>query len=71
MAALARQRPTRVVTSVGTSSMKAGVGARLAEKAATTTGPKATHHRNGLIGPPMPTPVKTGRQTRLPFGKAN
>eukprot|EP00969_Alexandrium_andersonii_P112407 4966375-Alexandrium_andersonii.AAC.1 len=61
MAALARQNPTRVETSMGASSTKAGVGARLAEKAATMTGPKATRQRKGLIGPPMPTPVKTGR----------
>eukprot|EP00969_Alexandrium_andersonii_P040919 1794252-Alexandrium_andersonii.AAC.1 len=51
--------------------MKAGVGARLAEKAATTIGSKAKRRRNGLIGPPMPTPVRTGRLTRLPLGRAN
>eukprot|EP00969_Alexandrium_andersonii_P011201 486701-Alexandrium_andersonii.AAC.1 len=60
MAALARHKPTRVLTSMATSSMKAGVGERLAEKAAATIGSKATRHRNGLIGPPMPTPVRTG-----------
>eukprot|EP00969_Alexandrium_andersonii_P361907 15458606-Alexandrium_andersonii.AAC.1 len=32
MAALARQRPTKVFASVEASSMKAGVGARLAER---------------------------------------
>eukprot|EP00969_Alexandrium_andersonii_P059815 2634285-Alexandrium_andersonii.AAC.1 len=68
MAALARHRPASVLTSIATSSTKAGVGARLAEKAATTTGSKATHQRNGLMGPPMPTPVRTGRLTRLPLG---
>eukprot|EP00969_Alexandrium_andersonii_P038878 1704110-Alexandrium_andersonii.AAC.1 len=36
MAALARHNPTNVLMSIATSSMKAGVGARLAEKAATT-----------------------------------
>eukprot|EP00969_Alexandrium_andersonii_P315612 13944339-Alexandrium_andersonii.AAC.1 len=51
--------------------MKAGVGARLAETAATATGSKATRQRKGLPGPPIPTPVRTGRQTRLPLGKAN
>eukprot|EP00969_Alexandrium_andersonii_P112387 4965239-Alexandrium_andersonii.AAC.1 len=51
--------------------MKAGVGARLAEKATTTTGSKAIHHRKGLVGPPMPTLARTGRRTRLPVGKAN
>eukprot|EP00969_Alexandrium_andersonii_P199131 8793376-Alexandrium_andersonii.AAC.1 len=45
MAALARQRPTRMLTSMETSSMKAGVGARLAENAATATGSKAKHQR--------------------------
>eukprot|EP00969_Alexandrium_andersonii_P365487 15466355-Alexandrium_andersonii.AAC.1 len=69
MAALARQGPTRVLTSMDASSTKAGVGARLAENAATTTGPKAKHHSKGLIGPPTPTPVKTDRQTRLPLGR--
>eukprot|EP00969_Alexandrium_andersonii_P145987 6457095-Alexandrium_andersonii.AAC.1 len=34
------------------------------------TGPKARHQRKGLVGPPTPTPAKTGRQTRLPLGRA-
>eukprot|EP00969_Alexandrium_andersonii_P186397 8235578-Alexandrium_andersonii.AAC.1 len=71
MAALARRKPTSALTSVATSPIKAGVGERLAEKAATTLGSKATHHRNGLIGPPTPTPVRTGQLTRLPLGRAN
>eukprot|EP00969_Alexandrium_andersonii_P284892 12594382-Alexandrium_andersonii.AAC.1 len=50
--------------------MKAGVGAGLAEKAATMTGSKARHQRKGLIGPPTPTPAMTGLQTRLPLGRA-
>eukprot|EP00969_Alexandrium_andersonii_P209206 9238996-Alexandrium_andersonii.AAC.1 len=70
MAALAHHKPTSVLTSMATPSIKAGVGERLAEKAARTIGPKATHHRNGLIGPPMPKPVRTGRLTRLPLGRA-
>eukprot|EP00969_Alexandrium_andersonii_P001934 85597-Alexandrium_andersonii.AAC.1 len=56
MAALARHSPTSALTSIETSSTKAGVGARLAENAATTTGSKARHRRNGLRGPPTPTP---------------
>eukprot|EP00969_Alexandrium_andersonii_P318892 14087372-Alexandrium_andersonii.AAC.1 len=31
---------------------------------ATTMGSKATHHKNGFMGPPMPTPVRTGRLAR-------
>eukprot|EP00969_Alexandrium_andersonii_P139575 6174609-Alexandrium_andersonii.AAC.1 len=63
MAALARHKPTKVVTSMATSSTKAGPGARLAENAATMTGSKATLQRKGLIGPPIPMPVRTGRFT--------
>eukprot|EP00969_Alexandrium_andersonii_P110888 4894763-Alexandrium_andersonii.AAC.1 len=37
MAAFARHRLTKVFTGTGASSMKAGGGARLAEKAAATT----------------------------------
>eukprot|EP00969_Alexandrium_andersonii_P315122 13920808-Alexandrium_andersonii.AAC.1 len=56
MAALARHRPIKVLTSTETSSTKAGVGARLAENAATTIGANAKRQRKGLIGPPTPTP---------------
>eukprot|EP00969_Alexandrium_andersonii_P017525 766620-Alexandrium_andersonii.AAC.1 len=59
MAALARHWPAKVFTNTETSSMKAGVGARLAERAATMTGPKARRQRKGLVGPPTPTPVRT------------
>eukprot|EP00969_Alexandrium_andersonii_P096710 4270209-Alexandrium_andersonii.AAC.1 len=70
MAALARQRPTTVLTNAERSSMQAGVGARLAEKAATMAGPKARRQRKGLMGPPTPTPARIGRQMRLPLGRA-
>eukprot|EP00969_Alexandrium_andersonii_P119903 5301087-Alexandrium_andersonii.AAC.1 len=70
MAVLARHRPTNVLTSIPTSSMKAGAGARLAEKAATMTGSKARRRRKGLMGPPIPIPVNAGRQTRLPLGRS-
>eukprot|EP00969_Alexandrium_andersonii_P103131 4551090-Alexandrium_andersonii.AAC.1 len=70
MAVLALCRPTKVLTNMETLSMKAGVGARLAENATTMTGPKARRHREGLMGPPRLTPVRTGRRTRLPFGRA-
>eukprot|EP00969_Alexandrium_andersonii_P005967 258886-Alexandrium_andersonii.AAC.1 len=49
---------------------RAGVGARLAENARAMTGSKARNQRNGSMGPPTPTPVRTGRQTRLPLGRA-
>eukprot|EP00969_Alexandrium_andersonii_P189675 8380778-Alexandrium_andersonii.AAC.1 len=51
--------------------MKASVGAWLSENAATATGSKAKHHRHGSVGPPVPTPVKTGLQMRLLLGTAN
>eukprot|EP00969_Alexandrium_andersonii_P295801 13075039-Alexandrium_andersonii.AAC.2 len=71
MAALARCSPARLLASIATSSTKASAGERLAEKAATTTGSNATRHKNGLMGPPTPMPVRAGRLARLPLGRAN
>eukprot|EP00969_Alexandrium_andersonii_P026527 1157352-Alexandrium_andersonii.AAC.1 len=34
-------------------------------------GQRPHHDRNGLIGPPMPTPVRAGWLTHLPQGRAN
>eukprot|EP00969_Alexandrium_andersonii_P291213 12873526-Alexandrium_andersonii.AAC.1 len=68
MTTLALQRPMAVRTKER-SSTKVGAGAAVAMETATTAGSKPMHQRNGLIGPPTPMPVWTGREIEVPPGR--
>eukprot|EP00969_Alexandrium_andersonii_P201175 8887774-Alexandrium_andersonii.AAC.1 len=64
-----RQRPTAVRAREERSSTKVGAGAAVAMETAATTGSNPRHQRKGLIGPPTPMPVWTGRETEEPSGR--
>eukprot|EP00969_Alexandrium_andersonii_P125376 5542491-Alexandrium_andersonii.AAC.1 len=58
-----------VATRTASSSTYVGTGAKVVERTAVATGSNARRQRKGLMGPPMPTPARTGRRTASPPGR--